>query len=80
MSLPWCKFTALLHEATNSEPQRVQKSKLILQHIRVGVARVRIGPLVGAESGDNEQEEADAQKSGRHVYPDFQRQRRKERE
>lgn len=42
---------ALLHQGSNGEPERVGQGKLVLDHVVLELAGVRIVPLVGREAG-----------------------------
>lgn len=48
-SAPQAEATTLLHESPNSKPETIEQRKIVLHYIRVGVAWVRIVPLVRAK-------------------------------
>lgn len=66
---------ALPEEGAGDEPEAVAHAKLVLDHVALGQARVRIVPLVRAESRHHEEGEADEHVGGEHVQPDLDRQR-----
>ena len=47
---PWCQIRALLHERPHVVPERVPQRELVLEVGVVGVAGVRVHPLVGAQT------------------------------
>ena len=71
---------ALLHQRADSKPEAVGEGEHVLHHLVVGVARVRVVPLVGAEAGEHEHQHADEEVGGDHVDPDLDGERVEERE
>ena len=56
--------TALLHESPDGEPKRVGNRELVLHHVRLGVARVGVVPLVRRKTGKGELEEKRRENDG----------------
>jgi len=70
----------LLHQRADGKPEAVGERELVVDVVGVGVARVRVVPLVRTEPGDDEQRRADDHVRDQHRDPDLERQRRQERE
>ena len=68
----------MLHQRTDCEPHRVAERKLVDQDFRLVVAGVGVVPLVGAEPGEDEEEDGDTEVGHGRVDPHVQGQRREE--
>lgn len=66
---------ALPEERASDKPETVADAKLVLDDVALRQTRMRIVPLVRAESGHNEQGEAYEHVRGQHVQPDLDGQR-----
>jgi len=62
----------LLHEGADAEPETVDERELVLDDVAVGVARVRVVPLVRTESGQHEQRQTHHHVRRQHVDPHLQ--------
>ena len=71
---------SLAQEGARNEPETVGDGKLVLDHVAVGVARVRVVPLVRRETRHDEQRETHQDVGGHHVQPNLDRERVHERE
>ena len=61
----------LLHEGADGKPEGVRQGEDVLKNVVIGVARVWVVPLVGAEAGQDVHHEADDQVGGDDVDPDL---------
>ena len=68
----------MLHQGADCKPHRVAEGKLIDEDLRLVVAGVRVVPLVGAEPGEDEEEDGDTEVGHGRVDPHVQGQRREE--
>lgn len=66
---------ALPEERAGDKPEAVADAKLVLDDVAFPQTRVRIVPLVRAESSHNEEGEAHQHVRGQHVQPDLHGQR-----
>ena len=55
VNLLWRQIAALLHERSDGEPHGVDQREIVDQNSRLFGARMRIVPLVRAESGKQEE-------------------------
>ena len=61
----------LSEEGAGDEPEAVVDAELVLHHVIVHHAGVRVVPLVGGEPGHDEQGEAHQDVGGQHIQPDL---------
>ena len=66
---------ALAQQRARDEPEGVADAELVLHHVTLNVARVRVVPLVGREPGHHEHGEGHEHVGGHYVQPDLHRQR-----
>lgn len=66
---------ALTQQRARDEPEGVADAELVLHHVAVKVAGVRVVPLVGGEPGHHEHGEGDEDVGSHYVQPDLHRQR-----
>lgn len=67
----WIELGTLLHESTDSEPERVGKSEIVVQELWLGKLR-RVGtPFLGAESRHNKKRHGHYDVGGQDVNPYF---------
>lgn len=71
----WVQSGALSQECAGNEPETVRHRELVLHHVRLLVARVRIVPLVRGEARHHKQRERDQHVRGQHIQPDLDGQR-----
>ena len=60
----------MLHQGPDAEPETVEQGELVLDDVAVGIAGVRIVPLVRTEPSEDKQGETDDQVGDQHVDPD----------
>lgn len=66
---------ALPEEGAGDEPETIADAKLVLDHVALSQARMRIVPFVRAEARHHEEGEAHEHVGGEHVEPNLDRQR-----
>lgn len=69
-----------MHERPDGEPKGVGQAELVLQVLGLFDARIRVGPLVRADPGHDEQQYGHATIGGYYPQPDERAERRQKRE
>lgn len=70
----WIESRSLTEKGSGNEPETVGDGELILDHVAVAVARMRVVPLVRGEAGHDKESETDQDVGGHDVEPNLHRQ------